>query len=119
MRDLAGSEAVKALVARINKLPTLPATYQKLVETLRQPNSSIEDVSKVIATDPAMTARLLKLVNSAYFGLQKPVADVVARRRAARPRPHHGAGARPGHLLGLRTAQGARASAWTRCGTTA
>jgi HD-like signal output (HDOD) protein len=76
LRDLAGSEAVKALVARINKLPTLPATYQKLVETLRQPNSSIEDVSKVIATDPAMTARLLKLVNSAYFGLQKPVADI-------------------------------------------
>ncbi len=77
LRDLAGSVAVKALVARINKLPTLPATYQKLVETLRQPNSSIDDVSKVIATDPAMTARLLKLVNSAYFGLQKPVADIV------------------------------------------
>jgi HD-like signal output (HDOD) protein len=30
----------------------------------------------VIASDPAMTARLLKLVNSAYFGLAKPVADV-------------------------------------------
>ena len=85
LRDLAGSESVKTLVARINKLPTLPATYQKLVETLRQPNSSIEDVSNVIATDPAMTARLLKLVNSAYFGLQKPVADV----------------ARAGALLGL------------------
>ena len=76
LRDLAGSESVKALVARINKLPTLPSTYQKLVETLKQPNSSIEDVSSVIATDPAMTARLLKLVNSAYFGLAKPVADV-------------------------------------------
>jgi HD-like signal output (HDOD) protein len=85
LRDLAGSEAVKGLVARINKLPTLPATYQKLVETLRRPNSSIDDVSRVIATDPAMTARLLKLVNSAYFGLQKPVADV----------------ARAGALLGL------------------
>jgi HD-like signal output (HDOD) protein len=85
LRDLAGSEAVKTLVARINKLPTLPATYQKLVETLRQPNSSIEDVSSVIASDPAMTARLLKLVNSAYFGLQKPVADI----------------ARAGALLGL------------------
>jgi HD-like signal output (HDOD) protein len=76
LRDLAGSQAVKGLVARINKLPTLPSTYQKLVETLKQPNSTIDDVSKVISTDPAMTARLLKLVNSAYFGLQKPVADV-------------------------------------------
>jgi HD-like signal output (HDOD) protein len=68
LRDLAGSEQV-----------------QKLVEVLRSPNSSIEDVADIITTDPAMTARLLKLVNSAYFGLQKPVADV----------------ARAGALLGL------------------
>ncbi len=85
LRDLAGSDAVKGLVARINKLPTLPATYQQLVETLRHPNATLDDVAKIIARDPAMTARLLKLVNSAYFGLQKPVADV----------------ARAGSLLGL------------------
>lgn len=85
LRDLAGSEQVKGLVARINKLPTLPTSYQRLVEVLRSPNSSMDDVAKVISTDPAMTARLLKLVNSAYFGLQKPVADV----------------ARAGALLGL------------------
>ncbi len=85
LRNLAGSEPVKALVARINKLPTLPSSYQKLVDILKSPNSSIEDVAEVISTDPAMTARLLKLVNSAYFGLQKPVADV----------------ARAGALLGL------------------
>ena len=34
LRDLAGSDSVKALVARINKLPALPATYQKLIEVL-------------------------------------------------------------------------------------
>jgi YesN/AraC family two-component response regulator len=34
LRDLAGNSAVKTLVARINKLPTLPATYQRLVECL-------------------------------------------------------------------------------------
>ena len=76
LRDLAGSDSVKAPVARINKLPALPATYQKLIEVLRQPNSSLEEVSRIISTDPSMTARLLKLVNSAYFGLAKPVADV-------------------------------------------
>jgi HD-like signal output (HDOD) protein len=85
LRDLAGSEQVKTLVARINKLPTLPTSYQRLVEVLKSPNSSIDDVAEIISTDPAMTARLLKLVNSAYFGLQKPVADV----------------ARAGALLGL------------------
>ncbi|HTU68464.1 MAG TPA: response regulator [Steroidobacteraceae bacterium] len=76
LRDLAGNSAVKTLVARINKLPTLPATYQKLVDCLKDPNSSMDEVAQIISRDPAMTARLLKVVNSAYFGLAKPVADV-------------------------------------------
>ncbi len=76
LRDLAGNPAVKALVARINKLPTLPATYQRLVECLKSPKADMDDVARIIASDPSMTARLLKLVNSAYFGLAKPVADV-------------------------------------------
>ncbi len=85
LRDLAGNPAVKTLVARINKLPTLPATYQKLVECLKRPNADMDDVAQIIARDPSMSARLLKVVNSAYFGLAKPVADV----------------ARAGTLLGL------------------
>jgi HD-like signal output (HDOD) protein len=76
LRDLAGNSAVKTLVARINKLPTLPATYQKLVECLKSANADMDDVAKIISLDPSMTARLLKVVNSAYFGLAKPVADV-------------------------------------------
>jgi HD-like signal output (HDOD) protein/CheY-like chemotaxis protein len=85
LRDLAGNPAVKTLVARINKLPTLPATYQKLVECLKDPKADLEDVGRIISRDPSMSARLLKVVNSAYFGLAKPVADV----------------ARAGALLGL------------------
>ena len=85
LRDLAGNPAVKTLVARINKLPTLPATYQKLVDCLKNPDSDLEDVANIISRDPSMSARLLKVVNSAYFGLSKPVADV----------------ARAGSLLGL------------------
>jgi HD-like signal output (HDOD) protein len=76
LRDLAGNSAVKTLVARIDKLPTLPATYQRLVECLKQPNADMDDVAQIISHDPSMTARLLKVVNSAYFGLAKPVADV-------------------------------------------
>jgi HD-like signal output (HDOD) protein len=76
LRDLAGNSAVKTLVARIDKLPTLPAIYQKLVECLKNPNAQMEDVAQIISHDPAMSARLLKVVNSAYFGLAKPVADV-------------------------------------------
>ncbi|HEX5163094.1 MAG TPA: response regulator, partial [Steroidobacteraceae bacterium] len=85
LRDLAGNAAIKTLVARINKLPTLPATYQRLVACLKSPDADMDDVAKIISMDPAMSARLLKVVNSAYFGLAKPVVDV----------------ARAGALLGL------------------
>ena len=85
LRDLAGNQAIKTLVARINKLPTLPATYQRLVECLKRPDADMDDVARIISMDPAMSARLLKVVNSAYFGLAKPVVEV----------------ARAGALLGL------------------
>jgi len=85
LRDLAGNAAVKTLVARINKLPTLPSTYQRLVECLKSSTAGMDDVARIISLDPSMSARLLKVVNSAYFGLAKPVADV----------------ARAGALLGL------------------
>ena len=108
LRDLAGSDSVKALVARINKLPTLPATYQKLVEALRQPNSSIEDVSRSHLDRPVddrapAQAGELGVLRPAEAGRRR-----VARRRAARPRPHHGAGARPGNFFRLRSAEGRR-----------
>jgi HD-like signal output (HDOD) protein/ActR/RegA family two-component response regulator len=85
LRDLAGSASVKSLVARINKLPSLPAAYNELVTCLRNPDADMDDVARIISHDPSMSARLLKVVNSAYFGLAKPVADV----------------ARAGNLLGL------------------
>ena len=119
LRDLAGSEAVKALVARINKLPTLPATYQKLVETLKQPNSSIEDV---VGRDrhrsgddraPAQ-ARELRVLRPAEAGGRRG-----ARGRAARPRPHHGARARAREFSPTAIRPRWKASAWTRCGITA
>ena len=43
LRDLAGNPAVKTLVARINKLPTLPATYQQLVEMPQEPRTRTSD----------------------------------------------------------------------------
>jgi HD-like signal output (HDOD) protein/ActR/RegA family two-component response regulator len=85
LRDLAGSASVKGLVARINKLPSLPSAYNELVTCLKNPDADMDDVARIISHDPSMSARLLKVVNSAYFGLAKPVADV----------------ARAGNLLGL------------------
>jgi HD-like signal output (HDOD) protein/CheY-like chemotaxis protein len=61
------------LVAKMDRLPSLPALYVQIVEKLNDPASTIEDVGDIVAQDLAMTAQLLKLVNSAFFGLPHTV----------------------------------------------
>jgi putative nucleotidyltransferase with HDIG domain len=66
---------LKGMIARITKLPTLPSLYERLVEELNSPDASMERVSKIVASDIGMSARILQLVNSAFFGLPQRVTD--------------------------------------------
>ena len=76
LRERLNSQHIRAVVGGISNLPTLPAAYQELVTCLRLPNSSLADVGRIIGSDVSMTASILKVVNSAYFGLQKPLATI-------------------------------------------
>jgi len=60
----------------IRNLPTLPDVYHKVQTIIRNPNSSASDVGRVVAEDPALTARILKMVNSAFYGLRREVATI-------------------------------------------
>lgn len=57
-------------------LVTLPAVYLKLKALLDSPEYSMRDIGDLMAQDPAITARLLRLVNSAYFGVSVPIDRV-------------------------------------------
>jgi len=57
----------------MQKLPSLPALYVEMQNELAKPDASIEALGQVIAKDPAMTAKILRLVNSAVFGLNVKV----------------------------------------------
>ena len=58
------------------KLISLPVVYLRLKELLAQSDYSMADVALVIGQDPALTARLLRLVNSPYFGLAAKIETV-------------------------------------------
>lgn len=58
------------------ELVTLPAVYLRLREVLDDPDAGFAEIGKVIGSDPAASARLLRVVNSAYFGLGRPIASV-------------------------------------------
>ena len=64
------------LIAHIGELPPLPVVTQKALDVIRDPNSSMGDLAKILSMDEAMTSLVLRWVNSAYYGLKYPVSTV-------------------------------------------
>jgi len=75
LHDLLASESLKKLVSETNSLPSDPAVYAEMLRVLQAPGTSIQEVSRLIAEDVGMTAKILQLVNSAFFGLRRRVSD--------------------------------------------
>lgn len=69
------NETVSRLLGEMTKLPSPPQLYFQVAKELHSDTSNLEDVGKKIARDPAMTAKVLRAVNSAVFGLGKQVAS--------------------------------------------
>jgi HD-like signal output (HDOD) protein len=59
---------IRRIVGGVDKLPTPPDIYFDLSRLMESPSSSVADVAKVVTRDPGLSAKLLQLVNSAYFG---------------------------------------------------
>ncbi len=66
----------KALVANILHLASLPNVYTQLEKTLKNPDHTRNDIAKVVSVDPALTARLLRIINSSYYSLPRPVENI-------------------------------------------
>ena len=73
LRDLLDNEELKAVVARVKSLPSVPVLYGHLLDILQSPEGSLQEVAKIISTDVGMTAKVLQLVNSAFFGLRSHI----------------------------------------------
>jgi HD-like signal output (HDOD) protein len=67
--------SLQALVSGAGTLPSIPALYLELMNKLEDPDASAQDVANIIAKDPAMTAKILQLSNSAFFGLRRRISD--------------------------------------------
>jgi HD-like signal output (HDOD) protein/CheY-like chemotaxis protein len=76
LRDLLTDESLISLISRIDSLPSLPSLYSDLLAELESPDASIQKVGEIIAKDIAMTAKILHLANSAFFGIGQHVANI-------------------------------------------
>jgi HD-like signal output (HDOD) protein len=75
LRRLISDRRLKSLLPRLESLPSLPALYMEILGEIQAPNSSFRKVGELIARDVSMTAKILQLVNSAFFGLARRVAS--------------------------------------------
>lgn len=66
---------MKKLLTQCSKLPAVPELYSQITAELNSPNASIDVVAHFIAKDPIMTAKVLQVVNSAVFALEREVSD--------------------------------------------
>ena len=75
LRDLLSEDTLRGLVSQMSTIPSLPQTYTEIIEELQSPDASIKKVGQIISKDVGMTAKILQLVNSAFFGLRHHVSD--------------------------------------------
>ena len=61
---------------KVRDIPSLPEVVTKVMQLVQNPNSSASQLSKVISHDPGLTSRVLKLVNSAYYGFPKQISSI-------------------------------------------
>jgi putative nucleotidyltransferase with HDIG domain len=76
LRDIFNSQTLLNIVRNASTLPTLPDLYNELTEALQSSNSSAERIAKIISQDVMMSAKVLQLVNSAFFGLSRKVDSI-------------------------------------------
>ncbi|MFZ3215769.1 MAG: response regulator [Candidatus Acidiferrales bacterium] len=76
LNDILNSKMLMSIVGSIQQLPSLPQTCMEMREALADPDVSASRISRLVERDPAMSAKILQLVNSAFFGVARNVGDI-------------------------------------------
>lgn len=77
LRVMFDDPGLKQLISSLHSLPSVPSVYLRLMEALQSLDVSPKEVANVVGQDIGMTAKVLQLVNSALFGLQRQISDPV------------------------------------------
>jgi HD-like signal output (HDOD) protein len=72
----AAKQVVERALSRIGDIATLPEVTIRIIEIVEDPKSTARDLHEVIKKDPALAVKVLKVVNSAFYGLPGQVASV-------------------------------------------
>ncbi|GBU22871.1 hypothetical protein R80B4_02784 [Fibrobacteres bacterium R8-0-B4] len=71
-------ERVAAIVEDVDSLPSLPSIVVKLIDVVNSSESSAEDAAGLIEKDPALTSKMIRLANSAFYGIPRSISSVTS-----------------------------------------
>ena len=74
--ELVADPGLQRAITKIDKIPSLPDSYQLVTTAIRDGKSSAEEVGQLIARDVGMSARILQIANSAVFHFRRPIEHV-------------------------------------------
>src|SRR5215212_10367483 len=77
--DNAGTQMNDQLMEQIRKCPTLPSLPRVAVEIIKlteDPKTAIPELARIVSQDPALSAKVLRTVNSSFYGLSHTIASV-------------------------------------------
>jgi HD-like signal output (HDOD) protein/CheY-like chemotaxis protein len=76
LSDVLSNKMLASIVGSVKDLPVLPRTFMALREKLADPNASVKEVVKLVEQDISIAAKILQLVNSAFFGLPREISTM-------------------------------------------
>ncbi len=68
--------AIEYIFKNPEAIPTLPANFYKIIDSINNPDANIQEIANLISSDIGLTTKILRLVNSSYFGLSTKVATI-------------------------------------------
>jgi HD-like signal output (HDOD) protein/CheY-like chemotaxis protein len=77
LRRVLSDSALRSLVSQLIRIPSAPRLYRDLMAQIQTSEKSLHDLGRTVAQDIGMTAKILQIVNSAFFGMPRHVSDPV------------------------------------------
>ena len=76
LQDVLCTPELRPVMGSIGELPSLPSTLRALTRAVQAPDAQVKTVAKLIAQDIAITAKVLQIVNSGFFGLGQRITNL-------------------------------------------
>jgi len=76
LKALLHDDSIRRTVGALGDLPSLPRTYEALTAALDDPDTSLQRVARIVEQDVGISAKILQLVNSAFFGVSRSITSI-------------------------------------------